>query len=114
MPYISKRRLYTDQNPLEPDFSGQILEEGDSSARFILVGEGSTLSDEDAVKYGLVGYPGISRVGGEIKAEVIDDEGASEPEVVKPEVAEPQVAEAPKAEAPKAPAKAASKSTRRK
>lgn len=53
MPYISEVTLYTDQNPGGKEFSGKVLEDGDPSARYLLVAAGSVLSDADAKKYGL-------------------------------------------------------------
>lgn len=100
MPYISKNRLYTDRNPLEPDFSGKVLEEGDEAARFTLVGEGSTLTDEEAEKYGLVGYKGVSKV----KEDGDSGDDEAEAETIKTVTSEP------KAEKPKASKKAATKS----
>lgn len=60
MPYSSDRALHTDQNPNDPNFSGQVLEAGDPTANFVLVGKGGTVSDADAKRWGLIGRDGIS------------------------------------------------------
>lgn len=47
MSYISKKRLW-----LTAD-GARVVEEGDPAAAFLLVGEGGTVSDEDAKRYNL-------------------------------------------------------------
>lgn len=50
MPYKSDRRLFLDRD-------GKVVEDGDPTAAFLLVGEGGELEDAIAQQYGLVNAP---------------------------------------------------------
>lgn len=49
MPYVSDKRLYVNKD------KSRVVEESDPEAAYLLVAEGSELSDADAEKYGLGG-----------------------------------------------------------
>lgn len=60
MSYISKVALYTDQDPVSKRWNGQILEAGDAAAKFLLVGAGCVLNDEDARKFGVANHKSLT------------------------------------------------------
>lgn len=54
MPYQATETIYSDQNPLDPDFNGRLLKGDDPDAAFVVTGKGGIVSDADAEKLGLV------------------------------------------------------------
>lgn len=59
MPFQSEKALYTDANPVADDWAGQVLDEGDANANFVLVGVGGIISDDDAKKFGIEKRAGV-------------------------------------------------------